>query len=167
MKALVLVAHGSRRQASNEEVIALSGVIAREMKDDYPIVEAGFLELAEPSIPEALDRCVRQGATDICIVPYFLSAGRHVHEDIPGEVDKVRTMHANTHDHCHAYRRITTDERSHSRGRDEMRTQLLKPPVIVAAVAPCPDAPPIPDSQGRPVHEKANRIPSPLQERIR
>jgi sirohydrochlorin ferrochelatase len=58
-------------------------------------VEAGFLELAEPSIPEALDRCVRQGATDICIVPYFLSAGRHVHEDIPGEVDKARVMHAN------------------------------------------------------------------------
>lgn len=95
MKALVLVAHGSRRQASNEEVIALSGVIAREMKDEYPIVEAGFLELAEPSIPDALDRCVRQGATDICVVPYFLSAGRHVHEDIPAEVDKARAMHAN------------------------------------------------------------------------
>jgi sirohydrochlorin ferrochelatase len=95
MKALVLVAHGSRRQVSNEEVIALSGVIAREMKDEYPIVEAGFLELAEPSIPDALDRCVRQGATDICVVPYFLSAGRHVHEDIPAEVDKARAMHAN------------------------------------------------------------------------
>jgi sirohydrochlorin ferrochelatase len=95
MKALVLVAHGSRRQASNEEVIALSGVIAREMKDAYPIVEAGFLELAEPSIPDALDRCVSQGATDICVVPYFLSAGRHVHEDIPGEVDKARVKHAN------------------------------------------------------------------------
>jgi len=93
MKALVLIAHGSRRQASNEEVIALSGVIAREMKDDYPIVEAGFLELAEPSIPSALERCVRKGATDICIVPYFLSAGRHVHADIPGEVDRARAMH--------------------------------------------------------------------------
>jgi sirohydrochlorin ferrochelatase len=93
MKALVLVAHGSRRQASNEEVIALSAVIAREMKDEYPIVEAGFLELAEPSIPDALDRCVRQGATDICIVPYLLSAGRHVHEDIPGKVDKARAIH--------------------------------------------------------------------------
>jgi len=73
----------------------LSGVIARDIKDDYPIVEAGFLELEEPSIPEALDRCVRQGATDICVMPYFLSAGRHVHEDIPGEVDKARAMHAN------------------------------------------------------------------------
>jgi sirohydrochlorin ferrochelatase len=95
MKALVLIAHGSRRQAFNEEVIALSGVIAREMKKDYPIVEAGFLELAEPLIPDALDRCVRHGATDICIVPYFLSAGRHVNEDIPGEVDKARALHAN------------------------------------------------------------------------
>jgi len=95
MKALLLVAHGSRRQASNEEVVALSGVIAREMKAEYPIVAAGFLELAEPSIADALDYCVKQGATDICVLPYFLSAGRHVHEDIPGEVDKARSMHGN------------------------------------------------------------------------
>ena len=94
MKALVLIAHGSHRQTSNEEVITLSGVIAREMKNDYLIVEAGFLELAEPSIREALDHCIRKGATDICIVPYFLSAGRHVHADIPAEVDKARAMHA-------------------------------------------------------------------------
>jgi sirohydrochlorin ferrochelatase len=93
MKALLLIAHGSRRQASNEEVVALSAAIAREMKDDYPIVEAGFLELAEPSIPEAFDRSIRKGATEICIVPYFLSAGRHVHADIPGEVDKARAMY--------------------------------------------------------------------------
>ena len=93
MKALLLVAHGSRRRASNEEVVALSAVIAREMKDNYPVVEACFLELAEPSIPEALDRCISKGATDIFIVPYFLSAGRHVHADIPGEVDKARALH--------------------------------------------------------------------------
>jgi sirohydrochlorin ferrochelatase len=95
MKALVLIAHGSRRQTSNEEVIALSKVIAQEMKDEYPIVKAGFLELAGPTIPDVLDRCVRQGATDICVLPYFLSAGRHVHEDLPGEVDKARSIHAN------------------------------------------------------------------------
>ena len=94
MKALVLIAHGSRRQISNDEVIALSRVIAREMKNDYPIVAAAFLGLAEPSIPDALDRCVNQGAMDICVVPYFLSAGRHVQDDIPGEVDKARAMHA-------------------------------------------------------------------------
>jgi len=93
MKALVLVAHGSRRQASNDEVRALSSTIAKEMGNDYPIIEAGFLELAEPLIPDAIDCCVRQGATEVCVVPYFLSAGRHVHEDVPAEVDKARHMH--------------------------------------------------------------------------
>ena len=96
MKALVLVAHGSRRQASNDEVVALSKLIEEQMKSEYPIIEAGFLELAEPLIPNAIDQCVKQGATDVCVVPYFLSAGRHVQEDVPAEVDKARQMHPNT-----------------------------------------------------------------------
>ena len=94
MKALVLVAHGSRRQASNDEVVALSKVIEQHMKTEYPIIQAGFLELAEPLIPDAIDSCVKQGATDVCVVPYFLSAGRHVQEDVPAEVDKARDMHS-------------------------------------------------------------------------
>jgi len=96
MKALVLVAHGSRRQASNDEVVALSKLIEEQMKSEYPIIEAGFLELAEPLIPSAIDQCVKQGATDVCVVPYFLSAGRHVQVDVPAEVDKARQMHLNT-----------------------------------------------------------------------
>ena len=92
MKALVLVAHGSRRQASNDEVVALSKVITEQLKDEYPIVETGFLELAEPLIPDAINCCVQQGATDVCVVPYFLSAGRHVQEDVPAEVNKAREM---------------------------------------------------------------------------
>lgn len=94
MRALVLVAHGSRRHASNDEVVALSKRIEEQMKSEYPIIETGFLELAEPLIPNAIDNCVKQGATDICVVPYFLSAGRHVQEDVPAEVDKAREMHS-------------------------------------------------------------------------
>ncbi|MCW8935457.1 MAG: CbiX/SirB N-terminal domain-containing protein [Gammaproteobacteria bacterium] len=93
MKALVLVAHGSRRQASNDEVVTLSKLIDEHMKSEFPIIEAGFLELAEPLIPDAIARCVKKGATDVCVVPYFLSAGRHVQEDVPAEVDKARQMH--------------------------------------------------------------------------
>ena len=63
------------------------------MKKDFPIVKAGFLELAEPSIPDAIDICVQQGATEVVIVPYFLSAGRHVVQDIPGEIDKAKKTH--------------------------------------------------------------------------
>lgn len=89
MKTLLLVAHGSRRAASNEEVRALAAQLAaRETGCDA--VRAAFLELAEPSIPDGLRAAVAEGADEVLVLPYFLSAGRHVAEDIPAEVDSVR-----------------------------------------------------------------------------
>src|SRR5262249_59617108 len=46
------------------------------------IVEASFLELAEPGIEEAGVRCVAQEAERVVLVPYFLSAGVHVRRDL-------------------------------------------------------------------------------------
>ena len=86
MKSLLLVAHGSRRQASNEEVRELTSRLAQHAGDAYGYVDCGFLELAEPSIPEGIQRCMDAGATEVVVLPYFLSAGRHVAEDIPNEV---------------------------------------------------------------------------------
>ena len=89
MKSLLIVAHGSRRAASNDEVRALSERVARQAGDAYRRVECAFLELAEPSIPDGIQAEIDAGAVDITVVPYFLSAGRHVAEDIPAEVAKV------------------------------------------------------------------------------
>lgn len=89
MKALLLVAHGSRRQASNDEVRELVERM-RGQTTDYGLIDTAFLELAEPSIPDGLRNALRAGASEIVVLPYFLSAGRHVAEDIPEEVDKVR-----------------------------------------------------------------------------
>ena len=93
MKALVVVAHGSRRQASNEEVKSLVAQIGLRMKSEFPLVNAGFLELAEPLIPESIIECIEKGATQVSVLPYFLSAGRHVQEDVPAEVEKVRVAY--------------------------------------------------------------------------
>jgi sirohydrochlorin ferrochelatase len=90
MKALLLIAHGSRRQESNNEVIELGGVMTDELINEYPIVETAFLELAIPLIPDAIEMCINQHATEIDIVPYFLAAGRHVSEDIPNEIANAR-----------------------------------------------------------------------------
>ncbi len=90
VKALVVVAHGSRRAASNEEVAELAGQLSRLVDGEYPIVGVGFLELAEPLIPDSLEKVIAQGATEICVFPYFLSAGRHVVTDVPNEVKVVR-----------------------------------------------------------------------------
>lgn len=93
MQALVLIAHGSRRQASNQEVTNLALGLKKSAGKHYQIVEAGFLEIAKPSIPEAIESCIESGATSVIVVPYFLAAGRHVAEDIPQIVRPVGERH--------------------------------------------------------------------------
>ena len=93
MQALVLIAHGSRRQASNQEVMDLASRLQQSAGDRYQLIEAGFLEIAEPSIPEAIETCIESGATAVVVVPYFLAAGRHVVEDIPKIVEPVAERH--------------------------------------------------------------------------
>jgi sirohydrochlorin ferrochelatase len=86
MQALLVIAHGSRRATSNDEVRELTRQLAERARADYPIVRCAFLELAEPSIPDGIEQCIREGANEVVVLPYFLSAGRHVVTDIPNEV---------------------------------------------------------------------------------
>ena len=55
------------------------GLLAR---GSYPIVEVSYLELAEPTILAGGARCVERGATAVILLPYFLSPGVHVVEDL-------------------------------------------------------------------------------------
>lgn len=88
--ALLIVAHGSRREASNDEVRKLVELISIRAGIRYKMVKSAFLELATPSIPEGIELCIKEGASEVIVFPYFLSAGRHVSEDIPKEVDLKR-----------------------------------------------------------------------------
>lgn len=90
MKALLLIAHGSRRQQSNDEVVLLADKLRQNCTEQYNIVHAGFLELADILIPDGIKKCVDDGATSIIVLPYFLNSGRHVVEDIPNIVNQTR-----------------------------------------------------------------------------
>ena len=92
-RALLLVAHGSRRAAANAEVAALARRLAATAGEAWPLVRHAFLELGEPDIPAGLDACAAAGARAIAVVPYFLAAGRHVREDLPALVAAARTRH--------------------------------------------------------------------------
>lgn len=93
MRALLVVAHGSRRAESNEEVRRLTDELRLASGGEYAQVECAFLELAQPSIPEGIDCCVAEGAGEVVILPYFLSAGRHVVQDIPEIVATSQGRH--------------------------------------------------------------------------
>lgn len=88
-RALVLVAHGSRRESSNDEVRRVAAQLVEQAGERYEVVLAAFLELAEPLIPDGVQQCLDAGIEEVVVLPYFLSAGRHVVEDIPAEVAKV------------------------------------------------------------------------------
>jgi sirohydrochlorin ferrochelatase len=91
-RALIVVSHGSRREASNDEVKRLAQQLSMHQPNSFDDVSAAFLELAEPSIPDGIVAAVDRGADEVTVLPYFLSAGRHVTQDIPAEVDKARQL---------------------------------------------------------------------------
>jgi len=93
MNALLLVAHGSRRAQSNDEVTALAEKLSGRCSETYEIVHSAFLELADPLIPEGIRKCVEDGAGTVVVLPYFLNSGRHVTEDIPNIVNRTRNSY--------------------------------------------------------------------------
>lgn len=86
MKSLLIVAHGSRRDASNEEIRTLTEKLRQHPANDADHTSCAFLELADPGIPDGIQQCIDKGANTVVVYPYFLSQGRHVAEDIPNEV---------------------------------------------------------------------------------
>jgi sirohydrochlorin ferrochelatase len=93
MPSLLIIAHGSRRAASNDEVRQLADAVRAQPGQSYDHVNAAFLELAEPDITSGLAALVAQGATDIVAFPYFLAAGTHVAQDIPQAIAEFAAQH--------------------------------------------------------------------------
>jgi sirohydrochlorin ferrochelatase len=89
--AVLLVAHGSRVPESNSEIEKLAAQLGRLCGGQR--VTHAFLEMARPSIPETIDALAAAGVTRLVLIPYFLSAGRHVGEDIPAIVEAARGRH--------------------------------------------------------------------------
>jgi sirohydrochlorin ferrochelatase len=89
--AVLLIAHGSRQAAANDDLHQLAARFAA--RGDYPIVEASFLELAEPDIAAGGVRCVVRGASRVLMVPYFLSAGVHLARDLIAARNELERVH--------------------------------------------------------------------------
>jgi sirohydrochlorin ferrochelatase len=83
MKALIILAHGSRREESNREIQQLSIEVTKIAGKDYKFIEYAYLELVEPTLIQAIEDVVAKGASDITIHPYFLNSGNHLKRDIP------------------------------------------------------------------------------------
>ena len=88
-EAVLLVGHGSRREKSNEQVRTL----AARMEERLGVpVDAGFLELAAPSIADAIAGLAPTVST-VSVVQLSLFAASHVKNDVPVAIRQARTAH--------------------------------------------------------------------------
>ncbi|GAB4464298.1 MAG: hypothetical protein OHK0029_34080 [Armatimonadaceae bacterium] len=93
-EALLVMVHGSPRPVANQDMFrVVEAMKSRPGAERFATVEVGFMECNEPSIPEAIDRCVAAGAEVVTAVPYFLHTGTHVCDDLPTLLEEARERH--------------------------------------------------------------------------
>jgi len=90
MKAFVVFAHGSSVESANEAVRAVAAELASA--GGY-LVETAFLDPVRPSLNEAIAALAARGATDIVVIPYFLTMGLHLQRDLPRIVSGAARIH--------------------------------------------------------------------------
>ena len=78
---VVLISHGSKLSSGNDGLFQVAEMLRAMHRWD--VVEAAFLQLAEPGLPDAIKKVVSCGIERIVVMPLLLFKGNHVHKDIP------------------------------------------------------------------------------------
>ncbi len=91
MLGLLLIDHGSRRAESNRQLDDMAERVQRLRPD--AVVAAAHMEIAPPDLATTFAALVAKGATRMVILPYFLSDGRHLTQDIPALAAAAAAQH--------------------------------------------------------------------------
>jgi len=88
---VIVFAHGSTVEEANEGVRALTSEVAQ--RGHFQLVDTAFLDCARPTLSESVTGMAAGGATEIVVVPFFLTLGIHLRRDLPEIVDQLRSKH--------------------------------------------------------------------------
>lgn len=92
-KALIIVDHGSAVEEANEALAEVTRLLKSDEKCRFDIIRYCHMELAEPTVSQAFDECVAEGASHIVVHPFFLVPGKHSKQDIPRMVAEAASKH--------------------------------------------------------------------------
>ena len=81
MKAVLVIAHGSRAKETEATLEAILSMVKAKLPET--IIEYAFMEFSDRTVEKGVSALVAKGITEIRIVPYFLFMGIHIKEDIP------------------------------------------------------------------------------------
>ena len=93
MTGIAIFAHGSMVESANEAVRVVVEQFAA--LGGFECVEACFLALGKPDLGGAVENLVARGATEVVVVPYFLTLGKHLQRDLPRIVSSLESIHPN------------------------------------------------------------------------
>jgi sirohydrochlorin cobaltochelatase len=88
MRGLLLFAHGARDPEWARPFEAIRDRI-RTQRPELPVALA-YLEAMKPTLEEAIDALVQQGASSITVFPLFMAQGGHLKQDVPRILADVR-----------------------------------------------------------------------------
>ena len=93
MKAVLVIAHGSRVKETERTLVAVLNMVRERMPD--LCIEHAFMEFSDQTPAKAVQSLVDQKVTEIKVVPYFLFTGVHLNEDIPAIIKGCMADHPN------------------------------------------------------------------------
>ncbi|MCF6158502.1 MAG: hypothetical protein E3K32_07990 [wastewater metagenome] len=85
---VILISHGSKLNTGNDGLFVITDML-RAM-NRWDMVEAAFLQLAEPGFEVVVEKAVEKGAGRIVVVPLLLFKGNHVYKDIPEMIENEK-----------------------------------------------------------------------------
>jgi len=95
MTGLIMIAHGSKKNVSNDEFKNLVNEI--KMKDDeFQQINVAFLEFAQPTVFMAVKNQIEKHINTIYLYPYFLNSGKHVSVDLPTILTTLQNEYRDT-----------------------------------------------------------------------
>lgn len=89
---LLVVGHGSREAKANKGFEDFVQNFQKHVPDEK--VSFGYLEIASPTLPEALESVARESET-VTILPLFLFSAGHVKNDLPAAVQEIQKKFPN------------------------------------------------------------------------
>jgi sirohydrochlorin cobaltochelatase len=91
---VLLVGHGTRSEPGRKQFLSLAEQVRRRL--DLPLAPA-LLELAEPTIEQAVQRLVSSPIDRLVVAPLLLFAAGHAKEDVPAAVAQALSRNGSAH----------------------------------------------------------------------
>lgn len=91
MNGVLIVAHGSRAQKTQDTLKAIVDMVRNRIPEQ--LIEIAYMEFCDVNIEKGLTMLMEKGVTNIKLIPYFLFEGIHIQKDIPQEITNFLEAH--------------------------------------------------------------------------